>query len=207
MKKNRTMRVATLLLALTLITSCFVGGTFAKYTSSANATSTATVAKWSIKVNGTEIAVTGNEPTVEINLFNTIYDTNGGAEEKDVAPGKIAPGTKGSFALAVTNESEVNAVYSLSFEIANTSNIPLQFSTDGQNWKDSIDEIAVENEAINMGQTSAATTTVYWQWPFERVTGETLADNDKADTELGIAAQTAAPTLTVTATITATQVD
>ena len=31
MKKNRTMRVAALLLALTLMTSCFVGGTFAKY--------------------------------------------------------------------------------------------------------------------------------------------------------------------------------
>ena len=35
MKKTGFMRAALLLLVLTLITSCFVGGTFAKYTTSA----------------------------------------------------------------------------------------------------------------------------------------------------------------------------
>jgi len=203
MKKNRTMRVATLLLALTLITSCFVGGTFAKYTSSATATSTATVAKWDIKVNNTDI--TQND-SVTINLFDTINDTGNTDDETDVVDNKIAPGTSGSFALEVTNASEVNAVYSLSFGINNNSNIPLQFSTDGHTWKDSIAGIAVNDVEINMNGASN-TTTVYWQWPFERGTGDELVANDTADTDLGIAAQTAAPSVEVTATITATQVD
>ena len=50
MKKNRLMRIAALLLVLTLATSCFVGGTFAKYTSTATGSDTATVAKWDIQL-------------------------------------------------------------------------------------------------------------------------------------------------------------
>lgn len=46
MKKNRTMRAASLLLALTLITSTFVGGTFAKYTTSTTVEDSARVAYW-----------------------------------------------------------------------------------------------------------------------------------------------------------------
>ena len=41
MKKTKLMRAALLLLVLTLITSCFVGGTFAKYTTSAEGSDTA----------------------------------------------------------------------------------------------------------------------------------------------------------------------
>ena len=46
LKNNRTMRAAVLLLALVLITSCFVGGTFAKYVTSGDAADLARVAKW-----------------------------------------------------------------------------------------------------------------------------------------------------------------
>ena len=45
-KKNRTLRAAVLMLALVLITSCFVGGTFAKYVTSGEAGDNARVAKW-----------------------------------------------------------------------------------------------------------------------------------------------------------------
>ena len=44
-KKNRTLRAAVLMLALVLITSCFVGGTFAKYVTSGDAGDNARVAK------------------------------------------------------------------------------------------------------------------------------------------------------------------
>ena len=37
MKKNSTMRIAAVLMVLTLMTSCFVGGTFAKYTTADDA--------------------------------------------------------------------------------------------------------------------------------------------------------------------------
>ena len=50
LKNNRTMRAAVLLLALVLITSCFVGGTFAKYVTSGDAADHARVAKWGVTV-------------------------------------------------------------------------------------------------------------------------------------------------------------
>lgn len=46
MKKSKTMRAAAILLVLVLITSCFVGSTFAKYISTAKASSQARVAYW-----------------------------------------------------------------------------------------------------------------------------------------------------------------
>ncbi|MBR4635948.1 MAG: hypothetical protein IKO51_06235 [Clostridia bacterium] len=48
MKKNWTTRVAVALLALTMITSCFVGSTFAKYVTRAEGEDNARVAKWGI---------------------------------------------------------------------------------------------------------------------------------------------------------------
>lgn len=211
MKKNRTLRVSALLLALTLITTCFVGGTFAKYTSSTTGSGTATVAKWSFKVNGTEFATT-TPATLTFDLFKTINDTGNTADEGDVADAKIAPGTSGSFALKVKNESEVNATYTVALtETANTSDVPLQYSVNGTDWKDSIAGLtmdALTDQAIAQG--AEKTVTVYWRWVFdENVVSETVhaGQTDVTDTALGIAAQTAAPVVTITATLTATQVD
>lgn len=44
------MRLAGLLLVLVLVTSCFVGGTFAKYVTSGEATDTARVAKFGVEI-------------------------------------------------------------------------------------------------------------------------------------------------------------
>lgn len=208
MKKNRTLRVSALLLALTLITTCFVGGTFAKYTSSTTGDDTATVAKWSFKVNDTEFAKT-NPSILTFDLFDTINDTGNTADEGDVADAKIAPGTAGSFNLTVKNESEVNATYTVELTETNASNVPLQYSVDGTTWKDSIAEVAMTsytNKPIAMN--GSETVTVYWRWVFEGTTsGAHDGQSDVNDTALGIAAQTAVPTVTITAKLTATQVD
>ena len=50
MKKNTMMRLAAILLVSVLLTTSVIGGTFAKYTTSDNATDNARVAKWGIKV-------------------------------------------------------------------------------------------------------------------------------------------------------------
>lgn len=86
MKKNRTMRVSALLLALTLITSCFVGGTFAKYTTTAGDDVKARVANWGFE--------SSNTITLD-SLFSATYDTNKvvAANGTDLL---IAPGTNGS---------------------------------------------------------------------------------------------------------------
>lgn len=65
--KNRgsgVFRIAGGLLALVLVTSCFVGSTFAKYTTAANAEETARVAKF-----GVEVSISGE-------AFETAYDAD-----------------------------------------------------------------------------------------------------------------------------------
>ena len=64
MKKNWTMKLAGLLLALTMITACFVGSTFAKYVTRAQGEAEARVAKWGVLL------------TVEGDPFGTQYATH-----------------------------------------------------------------------------------------------------------------------------------
>ena len=197
MKKNLMFKLGLFCAALVLVATCLVTGTWAKYTSTKALTSdTATVAKWDIKVEG--LSMVTENPTIDFDLFTTIVDTIDGNTDADVAKGKIAPGTKGLFVLDVENDSEVNATFAIAFTATNASVVPLQFSTDGTTWEDNIAYIDVAATAIDMGATQ--TITVYWQWVFT-----TGASGDTADTNLGTMAT--APTVQVTATITAEQVD
>lgn len=110
LKNNRTMRAAVLLLALVLITSCFVGGTFAKYVTSGDAGDNARVAKWGVTVTAHG---TGD-------VFAKEYDAIAGQDNTVVADdGKtnvVAPGTKKENATLVTlsgkPEVAVNVTYS-----------------------------------------------------------------------------------------------
>lgn len=209
MKKNVMMRMASCLLVAVLLTTCVISGTFAKYTSTATGSDIATVAKWSIKVIDTEIAATTDVENLYFNLFDTINDTNNTADETNVSDNLIAPGTAGSFEFKVKNDSEVNAKYSVTLTETNASNIPLQYSVDGTEWKDSIAELSMtdltDNE-INIGVEE--TVTVYWRWVFEGTTnGAHAGQIDATDTALGIAGQGTAPTVTIKLSITVTQID
>lgn len=99
MKKNRTMRAAVLMLALTLITSCFVGSTFAKYTTGVAASDTARVAKFGVVL------------TTSTNIFNNQYD-NGSSDisvDSDDDTDVIAPGTKDTaFVFTISGDPEVD---------------------------------------------------------------------------------------------------
>lgn len=106
-KNNALMRASGILLVLTLGTSCFVGGTFAKYVTENQGNDTARVAKW-----GVAVAVTGN-------AFNTTYgkDDTTGYEDPDghnitttvsSAAEVVAPGTYGTFGgVKITGQPEV----------------------------------------------------------------------------------------------------
>ena len=89
------MRAAVLMLALVLITSCFVGGTFAKYVTSGDAADHARVAKWGVTVTAHG---TGD-------VFAEKYDAIAGQPDTVIAIGNykvIAPGTKKENATLVT---------------------------------------------------------------------------------------------------------
>ena len=193
--KKRSLIV--ILAVLCIATSCFVSSTFAKYTSEATLTSSkAVVAAWSIEVEGEDIAVAA--PTATFDLFSTINDTKDSAAETDVKTGLIAPGTKGSFTLNITNNSDVNATYKIELTetVTGIADLPIQYSADGGvTWKDSIAElnVAATDIAMNGG---TAELTIDWQWVF-----------DGDHTEIGKTAVGGDVNVQVSAKITVDQVD
>lgn len=214
MTKNRSMKIAVLVLALALLTSCFVGSTFAKYTSSAEGSvASTTVAKWAISagVDGAETSITGTPNTFAFNLFTTIQDTKNNATdpdedytESDVRATMIAPGTKGSFTLSVVNNSDVNAEYSITFDVSlpdaitvneESKPLPIQFRVNGGAWGSDIADVAAT--AIAMDGT--ADVVVEWQWVF-------TGDSD-VDTAWGVKAAEGTVAVSVTPTLTVEQVD
>ena len=209
MKKNGLSRFAILVLILAMTSMTLVSGTFAKYTSEISGSDTATVAKWAWKIGNEDIttaALATNGFT--LNLFDTIKDSNLTSNEADVATGLIAPGTSGQFQISLQNMSEVNAQYAIDLaETTNANDIPIEYSTDGTTWVTADNLAGVSATAIDMNDT--ATLTVYWRWAFTGAasTNYTSTQTDVTDTALGFAANTAAPTVEVTATITVTQVD
>jgi len=167
--KNLILRVAFTIIALTLITSCFVGSTFAKYVTSVTAKDEAVIARWVIKQDGVEI-----KDTVEFNLFdaNTVVylGTDGTLTETpanlgtDDDTGKpiIAPGTGGSFSFKLENASDVAArcIITLGSEF---ENLPLEFTSnpeDSGSWT-SIDEFLSDTSIDKGGE---ETIVVYWRW-------------------------------------------
>ena len=198
-RSSMMVRLVAVLAVTMMFTMCFVGGTFAKYTSSATGTDNANVAKWDIRVNGSEIATSN---TFTFDLFQTITDSNLTSAETDIAPADgsiIAPGTSGKFSIAIQNLSQVNATYAIDYTVTNNSNIPVEFSTNGTVWETDINELDVNNVAIGLG--TDTTVTVYWKWRFE---ADNVPQGDNLDASLGSAATA---TLTVAANVTATQVD
>lgn len=189
--ENKLTKFAILVLFITMVALILISGTYAKYTTTVSGSDTATIAKWSILVNGNEVAVTGSNNTVAVNLFDTILDTNGGATETDVAKGMIAPGTQGKFAVKVQNKSDVTANCTVAFSLSD-STLPLEFKVGDGEWAESL----TNPNAIELAANSAEQTIeVEWRWAF-----------DGDDTAIGIAARDG-KTLTVTASITAEQVD
>ena len=96
MKKNKILRLASVMLMLCLITTCAISGTFAKYTTSGTGSDTARVAKW-----GVTVTVSG------VSLFNTTYNSDKVlSSETDV--NVVAPGTSGTLAdITISGEPEV----------------------------------------------------------------------------------------------------
>ena len=203
--KNLRKGLVFSLVLLSVISLGSVAGTYAKYTSNATGTDSARVAKWSFTVGGTETATTD---TFTFNLFETTY-TNVASKDLDGDGNNdkvIAPGTEGSFDIVLANASEVNATYDIEYTVTNTNNIPVEFSVDGgTTWKADLTTLNVDDKAINMNG-GTETIKVQWRWAFEGTssTNFTSTQTDATDTALG---KDASAVLTVSAKVTATQVD
>lgn len=235
-KKNWTLRAAVLMLALVLITSCFVGGTFAKYVTSDSGTDSARVAKFGVTVtaNGDVFAkeYDTDDQTVVGTIAKSVIST-----DKVVAPGTTSNGDFVAATVTGTPEVAVRVSYKL-----DTATLQLE------NWKDADDEFycplvfrvknnngntvisgmefqtaeAMKAALVNavaaytkdyapgtdLSGKAAETLTISWEWPFETgADGDKPANNVK-DTFLGDeAAAGRAATVSLTLATTVTQID
>ncbi len=227
MKKTTSMRVALGMLALTLITSCFVGGTFAKYTTSGKATDTARVAKFGVKVTATGDAFSTEYATHDDSAIATIGTKSVISSNAEKV---VAPGTSGSFTnVSITGKPEV------AVEVANTATTvelgdkwvdadgtyycPLTITVNGTayyglDYDDADAFEAAVKAAINGNTQKFAPNTelntvtavaVSWAWAFEGTDGK---QTDIKDTYLGDqAAEGNAATITIEISTTVTQID
>lgn len=123
MKKNWTVKVAALMLALTMITACFVGSTFAKYVTRAEGQDEARVAKWGIIMSAT--GEPGFKTEYEADDPNyTDPDGTGLTVKSDNGDKVVAPGTK-SDGVTVTIQGTPEVAFALALDLSNTQDIVL----------------------------------------------------------------------------------
>lgn len=235
-KKNWTLRAAVLMLALVLITSCFVGGTFAKYVTSGSGTDSARVAKFGVTVtaNGDVFAkeYDTNDQTVVGTIAKSVIST-----DKVVAPGTTSNGDFVAATITGTPEVAVRVSYKLdaaSLQLENWKDAddefycPLVFRVKNNNGNTVISGMefqtaeAMKAALVNavaaytkdyapgtdLSGKAAETLTISWEWPFETgADGDKPANNVK-DTFLGDeAAAGRAATVSLTLATTVTQID
>ena len=104
MKKNKMMRIASVLLVAVLLTTCAISGTFAKYVTSKERTDTARVAKFGVDLGVTVDGAFATEYDADV----TVTDKDGAAIAKTVVSAAddqdnlVAPGTKGDLMASAT---------------------------------------------------------------------------------------------------------
>ena len=203
--ENTIVKFAIFILFFTMVALILVSGTYARYVSTSYGSDTATVAKWVFNVtdkNGNKVNVAGTTAKeLEFDIFSTLSgDTSDSIKKVDGS--LIAPGTTGSFTVALENASEVKAEFKTKYEVTNASNVPLEYSLDKQSWSSSIADICDSDfTEIGIGAT-ANTKTIYWRWAFTDA-----QDEDRDTTDTALAVNTTLPTVTVKATIDVQQVD
>ena len=143
MKKNKIMRIASVLLVAVILTTCAISGTFAKYVTSGSGSDTARVAKFGVTVTGTantfKETYAKDDPSAAL-TGDTVVST------EDV----VAPGTGGSmaaFTLSGTPEVAVNVAFTGKLEL-------------GDKWVDSTSNYycPIEITVGNTGGISNSTT-------------------------------------------------
>ena len=139
MKKGMFPRIAAVMLMLTLLSTCVISGTFAKYTTNGKTSASARVAKWGVFVQSTS------------DIFSTEYATDDeAAESASIATSVkansavLAPGTTGNLgAITVTGKPEVAVAITYTADLTLTGwedsdgNVycPIVFNVNGTEYK------------------------------------------------------------------------
>ena len=220
-KKNWALRAMFLALAFTLISTCLLGGTMAKYTTLGSGADRARVAKW-----GVEISAIGS-------LFSNKYlrhdNSYGNAASLTVMSSSegnlVAPGTSSAdvgdgtgLAFGITGTPEVacritfaatGVIEGWDYPLADNLYLPIKWSLTkdgGDNLCDgTFEDMLAQIDALTVDvapNTNLATTldgyVITWSWPF-------AGGEDAGDTYYGN--KTTAPTIELSIAITVTQID
>ena len=116
MKKNTIMRIASVLMVATLITTCAISGTFAKYVTRAEGKDSARVAKWGVllTVDGgafaDKYAATDEAYLEDGGVYSVVSSVEG---EQVVAPGTSAEEANLAYVATVKGTPEVATRYTL----------------------------------------------------------------------------------------------
>lgn len=112
MKKNKTLKLASGLLILCLITTCVIGTTLAKYTTGGSAQDSAQVAKWGVRISMLGDGLFANE------YSNTTNGVTVKSTQDVVAPGTSSDeSTAAKFSISGTPEVKVNIT--IDFDMTN----------------------------------------------------------------------------------------
>ena len=129
-KKNWVLRSMCLVLLLTLVSTCLMSGTLAKYVTTGSGTDTARVAKWGVAITGnggmfdtTYATLAGQDPDYAQIITNSVASAN----TDDV----VAPGTSGTAAgFAISGTPEVACLVEVTVDKA-ASKLTGWFEPDG----------------------------------------------------------------------------
>lgn len=220
MKKNKMMRIVSVLLVAVIITTCAISGTFAKYVTSGSGSDSARVAKFGVTVTGTGETFA---KTYEAHDRSFTVDTNTVVSTEKV----VAPGTSGSmaaFTITGTPEVAVRVNFTGTLELgdkwvdsASAYYCPIEITVGSTTFKGtdyaSADEFETAvNEKIatytkdyaagtNLSTIGANAPEISWKWAFN-------GNDDVKDTYLGDqAAAGNAATISLSVTATVTQID
>lgn len=198
MKGSKLPKLAALLLVLTLATTCFVSGTFAKYVSEGEGEDAARVAKWGVKV---EIAGDGFKTTYGKDEVNANVD--GPTVVSSTTEKVVAPGGEFYCPLVFTiGDTKINGLDYSSTTAGGEGSFESAIKTAIQNATTKEYEAGTDLSAAGEGITYS------WTWPFQNATGTATNQDDELDTLLGDNAANGQPaTISITVTTTVTQID
>ncbi|MDR1805996.1 MAG: hypothetical protein LBQ80_04405 [Clostridium sp.] len=191
MRKNRTLRLAAILLVVVLITTCAFTGTLAKYTVGGTlSTQQARVGAFRVDINGADVAAGESiDPTT---VLLPLKEADSSVDEEDFYQLNgdviIFPGSGNTLPLEVVNYSEVPVTADL--EISSftlpiytgtnkagdtvTATIPVEISFNGgASWVALSSIIAgysftqVELDAYDGTTADSVTFDIQWRWSFE----------------------------------------
>lgn len=198
--KNKTLRLALLVLLLAVVTMSVISGTLAKYVESVTGTDTARVAKFEYTLSG----MTGDGDTKTLNLFDSVTDTGILGNLANDGKKLVAPGSEGSINVELTNRSEVKISAGFTLTETNTNKIPIVYKYNNAYYSSVIPAntevtlhdggttatvtgdlsalAAAVGNATPVNQNATSTISLGWAWAF---TGDGTAQSDASDTTLG----------------------